>query len=382
VQSHAAFARTKLVQDATRLIDLSDVRADGWLEELGEDIPEFDQLCSVIGRRFVGFSFIAGVRISSIAYDPQAPHTSLVDFVVGDSDTAERLTLADFRERLGAALLAASDSGSSLPAEPTSEDLRSFIGRRYLLLSSIFGIHLDAVELGREPMLRIELGGTHETITLNGLRDVLHNAIRSELTRSRPNQPFSIDFKKIPLAEAANARGEHHEAIALLGAWPGPLSMFLRTPQGQALGATERSKLVRALGALGVAYLNTKQLDWAEDVLRLGIQFGQELPAAAVLFSALGQVRVESERPGEAIGLLRRALALGGSKAVVLPALARCFVARGRAVAAATCLEQARTAGADPELLEPLEKRVEEALGAPLLKVRELLTSTPPGRVS
>jgi tetratricopeptide (TPR) repeat protein len=366
--------RIKLVQDPPRLIDLSDVRADGWLEELGEDIPEFDQLCSVIGRRFVGFSFIAGVRISSVAYDPQAPHTSLVDFIVGDADAAERLTLADFRERLGAALLAANENGTPLPAEPTSDDVRAFIGRRYLLLSSLFGIHIDALELGREPMLRIELGGTNETITLSGLRDVLNNAIRSELTRARPNQPFSIDFKKIPLAEAANARGEHHEAIALLGAWPGPLSMFLRTPQGQALGAAERSKLVRALGALGEAYLKTKQLDWAEDVLRLGIQFGQELAASAQLFSALGQVRVESDRPGEAIGLLRRALALGGSKATVLPALARCFVERGRAVAAAACLEQARAAGADPEVLGPLEKRVEEVLGAPLRKVRDLLT--------
>jgi len=365
-----------VVQDASRLIDLSDVRADGWLEELGEDIPEFDQLCSVIGRRFVGFSFIAGVRISSIAYDPQAPHTSLVDFTVGDADAPERLTLADFRERLGAALLTASEPASPLPAHPGPEDLRAFIGRRYLLLSALFGIHIDAVELGREPMLRIELGGTNETITLSGLRDVLHNAIRSELTRARPNQPFSIDFKKIPLAEAANARGEHHEAIALLGAWPGPLSMFLRTPQGQALGSTERSKLVRALGALGEAYLRTKQLDWAEDVLRLGIQFGQELPASAALFGALGQVRVESDRPGEAIGLLRRALALGGSKAVVLPSLARCYIERNRFVAAAVCLEQARASGADPAALEPLETRVAGVLGSSLVKVRDLLTSS------
>lgn len=360
------------------MIDLSDVRADGWLEELGQDIPEFDQLCSVIGRRFVGFSFIAGVRIASIAYDPQAPHTSLVDFTVGEGGAPERLTLADFRERLGSALLSSPEPSAPLPGEPAADDVRSFIGRRYLLLAALFGIHIEALELGREPMLQIELAGTQETITVGGLRDVLHNAIRSELTRARPNQPFSIDFKKIPLAEAANARGEHHEAIALLGAWPGPLSMFLRTPQGQALGAAERSKLVRALGALGEAYLKTKQLDWAEDVLRLGIQFGQELPAAAVLFSALGQVRVESDRPGEAIGLLRRALALGGSKAVVLPALARCFIERGRAVAAAACLEQARAAGADPEVLEPLERRVEDALGGALLKVRDLLMT--PGR--
>lgn len=372
--SSAASTEDRTVQDDHRLIDLSAIRADGWLEDLGDETPEFDQLCAVVGRRFVGFSFITGVRIAAIAYDPQAPHTSLVDFVVGESDAQERLTLADFRERLGAALLSATDPMTELPASPSPDELRTFVGRRYLLLAALFGIRLDAIELGREPMLHIDLGGTTESITVSGLRDVLHNAIRSELTRARPNQPFSIDFKKIPQAEAANARGDFHEAIALLGAWPGPLSMFLRTPQGQALGANERSKLVRALGALGEAYLRTRQMDWAEDVLRLGIQFGQDLPAAAVLFSALGRVRVETDRPGEAIGLLRRALALGASKAVVLPELARCFLARNRAVAAAACLDQSRAAGADPELLEPLEARVSAALGAPLVKVRELLT--------
>ncbi len=370
------------VQDATQnVIDLSDVRADGWLEELGGDVPEFDQLCSVMGRRFVGFSFITGVRISSVAYDPQAPHTSLVDFLVGDSDQNERLTLADFRERLGSALLASSEPIKELPQNPNAEDLRAFIGRRYLLLAALFGIHVEALELGREPMIRIDLSGTSESISVSGLRDVLHNAIRSELTRARPNQPFSIDFKKIPQAEVANARGEFHETIALLGAWPGPLSMFLRTPQGQALGAAERSKLVRALGALGEAYLRTRQLDWAEDVLRLGIQFGQELPAAAVLFGTLGRVRVETDRPGEGIGLLRRALALGASKASILPDLARCFIARDRWVAAAVCLEEARAAGADPSVLVELEASVAETLGAPLIKVRELLTSGPPERL-
>jgi hypothetical protein len=368
--------KNRNVPEDNRLIDLSAIRADGWLEELGDDTPEFEQLCAVVGRRFVGFSFITGVRIGAIAYDPQAPHTSLVDFVVGESEVQERLTLADFRERLGAALLSTSDPVSDLPSDPSPEDLRAFIGRRYLLLAALFGIRVDAIELGREPMLRIDLSGTTESITASGLRDVLHNAIRSELTRARPNQPFSIDFKKIPQAEAANARGEFHEAIALLGAWPGPLSMFLRTPQGQALGANERSKLVRALGALGEAYLRTRQLDWAEDVLRLGIQFGQDLPAASVLFSALGRVRVETDRPGEAIGLLRRALALGASKAVVLPELARCFLSRDRAVAAAACLDQARFAGADPAVMEELEQRVSAALGPPLVKVRELLTGS------
>jgi hypothetical protein len=347
------------------VIDLDVVRADGWFEQLGEDVPEFEQLCQVVGRRFVAFSFITGVRISSVAYDPHSPHTSPVDFTIGESEDIQQLPLGELRERLGAALLASDEDQDDLPVTPTTEDIRQYIGRRYLLLAPVFGMGLESIEFGgdQQPMLHMQLGGSTEAISLQGLRDVVHNAIRAELTRSRPTQPFSIDFKKVPAAEAANVRGDYDETVTLLGAWPGPLSMFLRTPQGQMLGAGERAKLVRALRALGEAYLRKRQGEWAEDVLRLGIQFGQELPAAAPLFGLLGTARVETARYGEAIGLLRRALALGASKRELLPQLAICFIERRRFVAALACIEDAIAEGADPKPLEPLRARVQEALG-------------------
>jgi tetratricopeptide (TPR) repeat protein len=213
---------------------------------------------------------------------------------------------------------------------------------------------------------------------VRGLRDVIHNAIRSEISRVRPSQPFSIDFKRVPSAEAANIRGDYDETVALLGAWPGPLSMFLRTPQGQALGNAERAKLVRALCALGEAYLRKRQIEWAEDVLRLGIQFGQELEAAAPLFGLLGQLRVESERYGEAIGLLRRALSLGGSKLELLPDLALCFAERKRHVAAMACIDDAIAAGVEPDEIEGLRLRVREALGPAFDRYHELVSKETP----
>jgi tetratricopeptide (TPR) repeat protein len=370
-----------LEQILRKVVDLDEVRADGWFEQLGEDVPEFDQLCQVIGRRFVAFSFITGVRISSVAYDPQSPHSSLVDFTLAGSEEMQRLALADLRERLGAALLAAEEFESELPAEPTAEEIRRYIGRRYLLLAPVFGLGLEAIEVGgdQEPMVRLQLGGSIEAVSIQGLRDVIHNAVRSELARSRPSQPFSIDFKRVPAAEAANARGDYEETVSLLGSWPGPLSMFLRTPQGQGLGQGERSKLVRALCALGEAYMRKRQTEWAEDVLRLGIQFGQELPAAASAFGLLGRARVETGRYGEAIGLLRRALALGANPRELLPELTRCFVERGRYVAAMACLDDALAAGADSEALESMRATVEEKLGPAYHRYRELVEGGPPG---
>jgi tetratricopeptide (TPR) repeat protein len=212
---------------------------------------------------------------------------------------------------------------------------------------------------------------------VQGLRDILDGAVRAEVARSRPAAPFSIDFKRIPLAEDAIKRSAYDETIALLGAWPGPLSMFLRTPQGQALGRSERSRLVKALGLLGQAYLHKNQTDWAEDVLRLGIQFGQELEAAGPLFGWLGRVRVDSGRYGEAIGLLRRALSLGGDPAALCFDLARCFAERKRFVAALACLDSAQAAGADSPALLDLRATVEAALGAAYQHYRQALNEPP-----
>lgn len=358
-------------------IDLSEIRADGWFEQLAEEIPEFEQLCQVLGSRFVAFSFVAGVRITAISYDPHSPDGSLVDFAVGESEDIERLTVNEFRERLGAALLETEAEPVVLPASASADEIRSCIGRRYLLLAPVFGIRIASLRAGTpSPMVEVDLGHAREEIAVQGLRDILDNAVRSEVARARPAAPFSIDFKKIPQAEDANRRAAYDETIALLGAWPGPLSMFLRTPQGQALGRSERSKLVKALGLLGHAYLKKQQVDWAEDVLRLGIQFGQELDATGPLFGLLGHARVESERYGEAIGLLRRALALSKDRELLVD-LARSFSARDRNVAALACLDDARAAGADPASIAALREKVEAALGPAYVRYRAAMAKPP-----
>jgi tetratricopeptide (TPR) repeat protein len=363
------------------VIDLAEVRTDGWFEQLAGEVPEFPQLCELLGQRFVAFSFIAGVRITAVAFDPQAPDSSMVEFDAGDGEEPERLPLGEFRERLGVSLASPDSEPIVLPDDPTLEDVRACIGRRYLLLAPVFGIHVAALHAhDGVPMVEVDLGHAREEISVQGLREILDGAVRAEVARARPAAPFSIDFKRIPLAEQANRRGEYDETVSLLGAWPGPLSMFLRTPQGQALGRSERSRLVKALGLLGQAYLHKQQAEWAEDVLRLGIQFGQELDAAGPLFGWLGKARVETGRYGEAIGLLRRALALGGDKADLYFDLARCFCERKRYVAALGCLDAARAAyraSSEPAELEALRSTIVGALGDAYLRYQDVLAEPP-----
>jgi Tfp pilus assembly protein PilF len=81
------------------------------------------------------------------------------------------------------------------------------------------------------------------------------------------------------------------------------------------------------------------------------------------LFGSLGRTRVESRRYGEAIGLLRRALSLGGDKASLNLDLARCFYERRRYVAALACLNAAVAAGAEQASVTELRAGVETALG-------------------
>jgi tetratricopeptide (TPR) repeat protein len=207
------------------------------------------------------------------------------------------------------------------------------------------------------------------------LRELVRDRIRTEADRYRSGAPFAIDLAAIPEAEAAAREGGPERVVSLLGGWPGPLSMILRTPEGQQVGDEARRGIVRALGLLGSAYATLGRSDWAEDVLRLGIQWGGDGSAGADLFRRLGEAHLLADRAGEAIGLLRRALALwdmdAGNetqslrepRALTHAALARAFVARGRHVAALVCLERARENGATDDELAPIRDKAQEAVG-------------------
>jgi hypothetical protein len=365
---------------ARKQLDLALVAAPDWLDQIAAEMPEFDQLCEVIGKRFAAFSFIAGVRIVSIAYDEHSPDRTLVDFEAEENGALEQLALPEFRQRLGSALLSAHEEQPVLGDNPSPEDLRAFVGTRYLLLAPVFGLRLLHLNVGGDvpPAVQVDLGATSEEIPLVNLRQVLDDAIRSELARVRGTAPFAIDFGKVPLAEEANREGNHDRTISLLGAWPGPLSMFMRTPRGQALGQRERATLTRALELLGVAYIGKGQIDWAEDVLRLGIQLGQETEAAGSLFATLGLARMTAGKHGEAIGLLRRALALGGDPVELLPRLAQCFHARKRHVAAMLCLDDAVAAGASPDRHGDLRRELLDVLGDAYHELRKSLPVSAP----
>jgi hypothetical protein len=190
--------------------------------------------------------------------------------------------------------------------------------------------------------------------------------VREELERAATGSRGAIDLSKVTEAEAASLKREWTKVIQLLGSWPAPLAIFLRTPEGQLITPDARALIAKGLGLLGTACVHVGEPEQAEEVFRIGIQYVQEGVGAADLFRRLGEALLRSDRPGEAIAPLRRALAFGGSPAEVMPPLARALVKRKKWVAAYACLRDALEAGVGERELADELRATEGALGVAL----------------
>ncbi|MBX3230132.1 MAG: hypothetical protein KIT84_25135 [Labilithrix sp.] len=352
---------------------LDALRTDGWFERIGEGIGSFQALCEIVGERFFAFSIIVGARITALTIDRRSPDQTLVDFVVGSAEQEgdlepQRLTLADFRRRLVGALLVEEEKQAPAPERDTDiEAIQLYIGVRYLLLAPLYGYSLTALTLDDEqPEITVLHDGVEEKHELDAFRLRIRAHVREELDRVTTGARSAIDLSKVADAEACALRKEWPKVIALLGTWPAPLAIFLRTPEGQMLAPEARALIAKGLGLLGSACVHVGEIEQAEEVFRIGIQYAQEGMAAAELFRRLGEALLLNDRPGEAIGPLRRALAFGGLPQEVMPPLAKAFLQRGRFVAAFACLKDALAAGApEKELAEDI-REVETKLGPAL----------------
>jgi hypothetical protein len=368
------------------IISLESIRTDGWFERIGEGIGSFQALCDIIGPRFFAFAMITGARITSLTVDRRNPDNTLVDFVVGaedadvsDSDT-QRLTLADFRRRLVSALVTDEALGPAPRRATDLEAVQLHIGVRYLLLAPLYGYALRELTIDEEgSTIRLLHDGIEESYPLSAFRARMRTHVREELERvQRPSARGAIELSRVAEADAAAARGDHVRVLELLGAWPAPLAIFLRTPDGQMLNQDTRSTIAKALGLLGSACISLGEIGKGEEVLRLGVQYAGDGPSAGDIYYRLGEAMLTDGRAAEAIGPLRRAANLGAPSARVWPLLAHAFAARGRYTAAFGAVIEAKAAGTAPELLSPVLEQVREVLG-PTLAAWESLVEKPQG---
>jgi tetratricopeptide (TPR) repeat protein len=362
---------------------LDAIRTDGWFERIGEGIGSFQALCEIVGERFFAFSIIVGARITALTVDRRNPQHTIVDFVVGTGGDADlepqRLTLADFRRRLVGALLVDDDANHPKPTRETdAEAIQLYIGIRYLLLSPLFGYSLEALTFkGATATLTVHHDGEEQTFDLTAYRRRIRAHVHEELERASQGPKGAIDLSKVAEAEAAAEKKEWPKVLQLLGAWPAPLAIFLRTPEGQMLAPDARALIAKGLGLLGTACVELEEVDQAEEVFRIGIQYAHEGLPAADLYRRLGDALLVCNRPGEAIGPLRRALAFGASGSDVLPSLGRAFLRRNRHVAAFACFRMALAEGVEERALVKELAEVEKSLGSALTAWKARLIKNP-----
>lgn len=365
-----------------RVFPLDAVRTDGWFERIGDGIGSFQALCDIVGESFFAFSMITGARITALTVDRRNPDNTLVDFVIaapGEEDTeaeVQRLTLADFRHRLVGALLT-DDATPPPPDRDTDiEALQLHIGVRYLLLAPLFGYSLRKLAVdGKTSRLVVLHDGIEETHDLLDFRMRVRSHIREELERASAGTRSAIDLTKVAEAETSAQKGDHTRVVHLLGSWPAPLAIFLRTPEGQMLAPDARALIAKGLGLLGSACILLGEQHQGEEVMRLAVQYAQDGAAAPDIFRRLGEGQLLNERAGEAIGPLRRAARLGAPPRLIWPLLARAFVLRRRYVAAFACIREARSAGvADSDMMEEI-REIEANLGASLTAWRGIVAT-------
>lgn len=353
---------------------LESIRTDGWFERLGEGIGSFQALCEIIGPRFFAFSLITGARITALTVDRRNPDETTVDFVVGGSDAEglpgepQQLSLAEFRRRLVEALTG-DEPEHPPPARLTdTEALQLHLGVRYLLLAPLYGYSLEELRLDENgSTLRVLHDGFERTMDLEVFRARLRAHVRDELSAVERGAPRSaIDLRRVKEAEEAACRGDHLRVVDLLGTWPAPLAIFLRTPEGQMLTPETRATIARGLGLLGTACIELGEIDKGEEVLRLAVQYASEGPVAGEVYARLGKAMLEHDRAGEAIAPLRRAINLGADGTQVWPLLAEALVARGRHLAALAAVLEAREAGVPEADLTRIRQTVAAHLGPSL----------------
>jgi tetratricopeptide (TPR) repeat protein len=265
------------------------------------------------------------------------------------------------------ALLIDEDKTTVLPKGPEDvEGIQLFIGVRYLLLAPLYGYSLQTLLFEDQdfPEVVVLHDGIEEQYELNTFRFRIRAHVREELERAAAGARSAIDLSKVGEAETCSTNGDWAAVVGLLGSWPAPLAIFLRTPEGQMLTGDARHLIAKGLALLGTAYVNLGDMEQAEEVFRIGIQYAQEGVGAGDLFRRLGEAFLKNDRAGEAIGVLRRAMASGAEAREALPLLVRAFVDRKKYVAAFACIRQALEAGVPEKELAQELRLVEGMLGA------------------
>ncbi|MCU0663137.1 MAG: hypothetical protein MUC50_12530 [Myxococcota bacterium] len=342
-------AALDLLERHGAVVSIASLRLDGWFEKIATHIENFPRIAELLGERFLAYSIILGLSLRSVIVDPLSPSNTTIEFSVTD-EAIQTLPLGEFRVRLVQAVLhdPRAPVHIELPIKP--EEAVGVLGGRIMLLGPLFGLSIESVVVASaDPEApRYLVGyfseGGFSFLELRQFEELLRAKVRRDLAGTW-EQPFKLDLGLVDKARTAASLGDMDGVIATLEAWPGLLSILHRTQVGQDLESEQRDAIAEGLLLLGRAFERRERESWSEELYRLGLQYVKEGPWGALLYQGLGELMMRKERPGEAIGVLRRAQALGRPENEVVPLLGRAFFGVDKIVPAAAFLEQAALRG-------------------------------------
>lgn len=326
-------------------ISLDHIKAGAWLLELKKTAPGFTELCDILGEPYVAFGVAAGIQFTGL--HGADPDHALVEFVVTEEESPHQMPAHQFRRAISAAMLGEEQHRPVAFNAQSDESIRALLGARNILLATVFGIELVALHVYDDEPPKVEVifaeSRDKNLISIEEFWLLIRERIRAEARRSRlPSSPYTLNLTLVSQAREAVAQNDQAKVIELLERWPGPLSLLVRSPEGQSLDEDSKREVSEGLMLLSKAYMHEnaaksvkQNLSQAKDVLLLSLQFSPRGAIAARAYLQLGEIQVLDGQHGEAIGTLKRALQLGADASRVYPLLGDSFLERKKYAGAA-----------------------------------------------
>ena len=244
-----------------------------------------------------------GFRVMSAAVDRGTAEGSSALTWVRDQEGGGEITgtgsTSMFRTEVLAALLSDGDPTAPLGESVGTDELRTFIGQRYLLLSPLFGLTLRQLVVGADDEARMVVfhDGIEEVVppSPSSCGRFLRARVVDALNAAR-GRTVSIDLEQAAEARTAFEEGRYDDVLAKLAGWVAPLMMYQRTPEGSSLDPGTRADISRALGVLGRTFFKLGRPEESEETLRLAVQYAHDSPAAAEIYRMLARTMIDGER--------------------------------------------------------------------------------------
>ncbi len=340
--THTLFAHglDELLLERGALVDLAPYVSETWFESMTKRIDGFEEVCDVVGNRFMAFSLIIGINLRAVMHNPEYPSDSTVEFVIGDEEEVHDAGIEDFRKMLLVSLLSNDPPPKPVMLPPGRDEVARLVGVRYLLLAPLYGVKLRKLYILDQSLgvggysIQFDHEGETREWTLGRFREFLRDFVASEQIHE-PAARGRFAAEDVRAAEKALGAGNPEKALESLRDWILFVRNYRLTGSIAQLVGEPDALFARGLLLTGRAYRLLDRNRLSEDLVRFSIQLLPSGKTSAKFYYELALVMLGEGRFSEAIGPLRHAEKLGLSQERIFPHLARAYLRCDRVVGAA-----------------------------------------------